>query len=109
MPRGESDDVLHAPAAPSWLEDEARIKAFELAWQRGDNPSIDDYLRGDGPARQHLLVELVHIDLEFRLKAGQPARVEAYLERYPSLAADRDAAAELMTAEWDWRRRAGET
>ena len=37
-------------------------------------------------ARLALLVELVHVELELRLKAGEPARVEEYLRRYPELA-----------------------
>ena len=37
------------------------------------------------PSEDALLVELAHVDLEFRLKAGQAARVESYLDRYPLL------------------------
>src|SRR4051812_47734429 len=48
------------------------ILRFERAWQTGPQPALDDYLGAD-PAPD-LLVELVHIDLEFRLKAGSPAR-----------------------------------
>ena len=38
--------------------------------------------------RSAVLVELVHIDLECRLKTGEPARVESYLERFPELSQD---------------------
>src|SRR5205807_2895889 len=52
-----------------------------------------------------LLIELVHIDLELRLKAGEAARAEEYLARYPELAGDRAAAVELIAAEHGLRRR----
>ena len=55
--------------------------------------------------RRALLVELVHVDLEFRLKAAQPARVETYFNEYPQLFQDRDTALELIVAEYELRRR----
>src|SRR5687768_9140170 len=75
---------------------EGRILLFEKEWLAGRAPALDDYL-GPEPAL-HLLVELAHIDLEFRLKAGASARAADYLARYPRLAADPDAAAELIAA-----------
>src|SRR5262249_46384265 len=51
------------------------------------------------------LIELVHIDLELRLKAGEPAHVEEYLARYPELASDRAGMIELIAAEHELRRR----
>src|SRR4051812_22983101 len=83
---------------------EAAIKRFENAWQRGPRPAIDDYLPA-GDLRAALLIELVHIDLELRLKAGEAARVEEYLGRYPELAGDAEAAGELIAAEYELRRR----
>src|SRR5262249_26970483 len=44
-------------------------------------------------------------DLECRLKAGEPARVEDYWQRYPELADDCVGAAKLIAAEYDLRRR----
>src|SRR5262249_38696471 len=59
-----------------------------------------------GPGSSHdLLVELAHIDLEFRLKSGKPARAADYLERYPQLAVDAEAAVELIATEYELRRR----
>jgi hypothetical protein len=62
------------------------LEPFENAWQRGQRPAIADYLPAGGPQRRAALVELVHVDLERRLKAGEAIRVEVYLERYPELA-----------------------
>ena len=89
------------------LDDIARleeaINRFEDAWQRGDRPDIGDYLNGDG--RAELLVELVHADLEYRLKAGEAARVEDYLRRYPELSGESEVVRELVKAEWRLRQR----
>ena len=38
--------------------------------------------------RAPVLLELVHADLECRLKAGEGTRAEDYLRRYPELAAE---------------------
>jgi predicted ATPase len=82
---------------------EGRILLFEKEWLAGRAPALDDFLGPEPPL--HLLVELAHIDLEFRLKAGADARSADYLARYPRLAADPDAAAELIAAEFELRRR----
>src|SRR5207249_4584510 len=44
-------------------------------------------------------------ELEFRLKAGDPARVEEYSQRFPDLAADDGIVADLVQAEIEFRRR----
>src|SRR5262245_15891226 len=95
----------HAPpsADQSALEDVAL--RFENAWRQGPRPPIDDYLPADVPLRSRVLIELVHIDLELRLKAGEAARVEDYLARYQELAGDRAVFLELIAAEYDLRRR----
>jgi WD40 repeat protein len=80
------------------------IERFERAWQRGEQPRIKDYLPADEPLRRAVLVELIHADLECRLKAGEAARVEDYLERYPELAAARAHVAELVRREYQLRR-----
>ena len=50
-------------------------------------------------------MELVHVDLEFRLKAGESARVESYLVRYPHLTKDSGTVLDLLEAEYELRRR----
>jgi predicted ATPase len=94
------------PAGEDWstLKDAAR--RFEDAWRQGPRPVIDDYLSPGGGSHARLLIELVLLDLALRLKAGEAARAEEYLARYPELAADRRAAVELITAEYELRRRA---
>src|SRR6476469_1107621 len=82
---------------------EDRIRQFERDWVAGRRPALDDYVAGRPPGSPDLLVELVHIDLEFRLKAGEPARAADYLSRYSQLAADPDLAADLITTEYELR------
>jgi hypothetical protein len=78
---------------------------FEDAWNGPAPPRIEDHLPPPGaPGRLALLIELAHIDLERRLKAGEAARVESYLERFPELAAD-PAAVALILRECALRRR----
>jgi tRNA A-37 threonylcarbamoyl transferase component Bud32 len=78
------------------------LSRFEAAWEQGPPPALDDFVPpGDGRA----LAELVHIDLERRLRAGDSIRVEEYLRRYPALA-DRPAEVlDLLAAEYQLRRR----
>jgi tRNA A-37 threonylcarbamoyl transferase component Bud32 len=88
---GPDRDSLHSLA-----------ERFESAWEQGSPPALDDFVpTGDGRA----LAELVHIDLERRLRAGDCVRVEEYLHRYPALA-DRPAEVlDLLAAEYQFRRR----
>jgi tetratricopeptide (TPR) repeat protein/tRNA A-37 threonylcarbamoyl transferase component Bud32 len=87
-----------------WGRLEQVVGRFEEAWQRGERPALDEYLPAGGGPRE-LIVELAHADLECRLKAGEAARVEAYLGRYPPLAADHAAVLRLIEAEYRLRRR----
>src|SRR5262252_4084757 len=97
--RPESD----ATASPDAYEE--RIRQFEHDWLAGRRPAIDEYLTGFDAHSLDLLVELAHIDQEFRIKAGQPTRAADYLVRYAQLAADPDVAADLIAAEFELRRR----
>lgn len=90
----------------AWERLERLLESFEEAWQRGERPVLDDYLvqaeLGERPA---LLLELVHEDLDFRHKAGEPVRVESYLERYPQLRTSPKDVLGLIELEWKLRLR----
>jgi eukaryotic-like serine/threonine-protein kinase len=88
-----------------WAAREQVVRRFEDAWRHGPRPALEDYLPADERDRRAVLVELVHTDLEYRLKDGEPARVEEYLDRFPELKGDPAAELELITAERDLRRR----
>jgi serine/threonine protein kinase/formylglycine-generating enzyme required for sulfatase activity len=84
---------------------EAVISEFEAAWLSGRRPRIDDFLAGGGTLDLTLLAELAHIDLECRLKAGEPARVEKYISAWPVLVERHKVVLELIEAECELRRR----
>jgi serine/threonine protein kinase/tetratricopeptide (TPR) repeat protein len=88
-----------------WDQLEEVVERFEDAWQRGKRPAIDDYLKPGEFKSPKLVLELVHTDLECRLKAGEEVRVETYFERYPQIAGDSDAAVGLIAAEYNFRQR----
>jgi hypothetical protein len=88
-----------------WDRLEQVLQRFEEAWRTGRPPDLNDYLPVSPPERRRLLPELVHEDLEYRLRAGEAARVEPYLQRFPELAADRDAVLSLIAWEYQVRRR----
>ncbi len=71
-----------------WARLEPVLNRFEDAWQGGERPVLADYLAEAGVERLALLRELIHIDLEYRLKAGERARTQDYLNRFPEIARD---------------------
>lgn len=84
---------------PDWNQREEAVQRFEEAWRKGRRPRIDKFLPGDYPDNLSILIELIHVDMECRLKSGIEARVEAYLERYPELANQNEEVLELIVAE----------
>ena len=102
-------EPVPTPPGADWLALKGAVRRFENAWRQGPRPRLDDYLPADVPLRARVLIELAHIDLELRLKAGEAARVEDYLARYPDLAGDRAVALGLIAAEHElrWRREPG--
>jgi serine/threonine protein kinase len=84
----------------AWQRLERILERFEDAWVRGERPAIEDYLREAAEDRSALLVELVHADLEYRLRAGEAVRVEDYLGTFPELCDILHAELELVAAEF---------
>jgi predicted ATPase len=105
MSRGHQHFRMLAFEDWSWFEE--TIDRFVNDWRRGHRPGFEDYLPTDARLRHPLLIELAHTELELRVKAGEPVRVEEYLAHYPQLTADPDCAVELIAAEYQLRR-AGE-
>src|SRR5262245_32521685 len=93
------DAILRRTMLP---EHELILRRFEDAWRRGERPSLDDYLAApsDCPA---LLAELVHLDLAYRCRSGEAARLEEYLSRYPQLAGDRGLLLDFIATEFQAR------
>ncbi|HQR42924.1 MAG TPA: serine/threonine-protein kinase, partial [Gemmatales bacterium] len=72
---------------------------FENAFRAGENPDVNDFLQGEGLSRWRLLTELLHSDLELRLRAGQNMQVMQYLERFPELSSLPNELAALVATE----------
>jgi serine/threonine-protein kinase len=93
------------PAESPAREIDRCVRPFEKAWRDGKRPKLEDYLPPEAELRGRVLLELVHIDLEFRLEDGEEIRIETYLKRFPQLAQDRDTVLELIAAEFEQRQR----
>jgi ABC-type amino acid transport substrate-binding protein/tRNA A-37 threonylcarbamoyl transferase component Bud32 len=80
----------HPPEPTVPLSVARRVNAvcnrFELAWQAGQRPCLEDYL-GDtpGPERPALLRELVALDIDYRRRAGEQPQPDDYRSRFPGL------------------------
>jgi formylglycine-generating enzyme required for sulfatase activity len=98
------DGSANRPAEDTWQRVDRVVHRFEEAWEAGPRPVLEDYLPEGSPDRLAVLVELVHVDLERRLKAGEPARVEQYMGHFLDLAGDREAVLDLIAAEYRLRR-----
>jgi WD40 repeat protein len=101
---GRNELVRQLPSE-QWTQVERLLQAFEEALKRGERPALAEYLARGPAGSLPLLVELVHLDLEYRLKAGEPVRVEAYLDLYPRLADETSVVLDLLQAEHALRAR----
>lgn len=86
---------------------ESILDRFDDAWNGPTPPRIEVYLAEADPDRRFtLLIELVRIDLERRLAAGEKVRLEEdYLSRFPELSAEPPAIVTLLKHEFAVRRR----
>jgi serine/threonine protein kinase len=59
-------------------------RSFEDAWIAGDQPSLEAYLaKAQGPEQGALLRELLRLEIDYRLRAGQTPTQEEYKARFP--------------------------
>ena len=87
--------------------DDELIDQFEASWQSDSARDVAKFVRSlevNVPA--NVLAELVHIDLECRLKRGEEIRVEKYFEQFPELTSDSEISMALIAAEFKLRSRA---
>jgi len=92
-------------SSSSWHSPEELLERFERAWALGPPPDLRDFVPVDANQRRSVLAALARIDLERRLKSGESARVETYLQAYPELTRERERVLELIKAEFKIRRR----
>jgi serine/threonine protein kinase/WD40 repeat protein len=99
------NDTCDELSSDDSLRLEEQVRQFETAWKQGRRPAIEDYLPPTENLRPAVLLELVHTDMEYRLKAGEEVRAETYLQRYPEVARDNQIVEILRDREHDLRRR----
>jgi serine/threonine protein kinase len=100
--------LLAPPAVPIDLD--ARIEAFERAWDGDNSPSLNDFLpSADDPDYAQVLAELVRVELEFLWKRRTPRPVEIYLARFPILQSDPELLGGIAFEEYRQRLQAGES
>src|SRR5947208_647113 len=75
-----------SPATPGWSVVSGHLAALARAWDSGHPPATADFLPADPPeVRRLVLVELVKLDLAYRLQRGIPRVLEEYLAAFPEL------------------------
>lgn len=89
----------------AWELDHA-LERFERAWRSGP-PGIAEFLAHPRLDRRALLMELLYVDLEQRLRRGYSIDVEVYFSQFPELAEDDNAAVELICYDFAQRQRLG--
>lgn len=94
-------ETLDSGVPPS--PDDLRIYQFKKAWQQTGRPRLEDFLPEESGGRGRVLPALIAVDLVARLHAGDRARVEDYLERYPELRQNRAGVVELIATEFRTR------
>ncbi len=98
-------EPLHDLTSDDWAALDEVIERYETAWGRGERPALEQGLPAAGNLRRAALRELIHGELEIRLKAGEPARVEEYLGRFPEVNAGPEQLLSLLAREYELRRR----
>jgi tetratricopeptide (TPR) repeat protein len=91
---------------PSTGWPDSPLERFDEAWQLGTAPRLEDFLPeppDSGPLA--VLGDLIHADLEYRLKGGEGVRVEDYLARYPRVAGEEGLVLDLLAWEFELRHR----
>jgi serine/threonine protein kinase len=95
------------PASPFPFHD--LLDDFEAAWQRGSRPALADYLPPeDHPRRQEMVLELLKLDLEYRLQAGQTAPLLPVYRRQEGVALSKADQVALIALEYQRRWERGE-
>ncbi len=79
------EDNDHDSAAPHAGNSQVVIERFESAWRSGQRPNIADFATDDPESSGSLLIELIQIDRDYRLKTQESASEDEYRSRFPSL------------------------
>ncbi len=102
-------------SAQSWELLAEQLDQFITAWDsETEPPDPGRFLPAGEPIRGLVLVELLKVDLEYRLERGVSVSLEQYLERFPELNVDESSVpgappCDLVYEEFHLRRAAGQT
>ncbi|HKB06148.1 MAG TPA: serine/threonine-protein kinase [Gemmataceae bacterium] len=106
-----------APPTPDWNAHSTRVwvrvsehlEAFARAWDSAaDPPDPAAFLPADMPeARRLALIEIIKLDLDYRLQRGLSRPLEDYLRAFPELA-EGGLPCDLLYEDFHLRRQAGE-
>ncbi|MDA0836020.1 MAG: serine/threonine-protein kinase [Planctomycetota bacterium] len=101
-----SDSMVHLIdlSQPQRRQLDEIVKTYKSACGSGSYPNIDRYVPADKSLHLAVLVELIRVDLEFRLKAGESVSVDDYLRRYSELEHQHQIITQLNAAENQIRR-----
>ena len=78
---------------------EKTISDFESEFDAGNTPDLDKYFKKLPSDSVRLCRELLHTDLELKIRNGHLIRVEHYLENYPKIVNDEEFVDELIFTE----------
>lgn len=80
-PRDDDSDAL---LETQMLRINDLCNQFEAGWQKGRQPALEELLVDlSGTDRQAALRDLLPLDIEYRQRAGLPASLEDYAQRFP--------------------------
>jgi len=77
-------------------------------WSQGNPVDIADFLRDSGPLSASDLADVLHVDQHHRWQTGERPAAESYLQRFPALCAETEAAVDVIFHEYLLRERLGE-
>jgi hypothetical protein len=83
------------------------VSDFEQALLVNPEIRLEAYLQGEGAFRWHLMVELIHTDLEMRLRKGDDIFLYNYIDKYPEVRTSPKDIDSLLKTEMQWRNHQG--
>jgi eukaryotic-like serine/threonine-protein kinase len=79
-----------------WERLERIVEDFEDQWQSGECPKVADFLKRHGTERQALLTELLHVDVEYRVRSNKDIPFDHWMSDFPDLRANKTLFADLV-------------
>ncbi len=89
----------------AWENIQDVVRSFRRALGRGERPAIEAYAPERAAHRIPVMLELIHEEMEFQIKAGAAAGSVVVPQALPEIAQDPRRASELVAADSTLRRR----